>query len=375
MGSNRQKKKKSKKSNKKPIEIKNKETATAVFENSGQVEDETLTTSDKKEQRTNRTGAILAILALMIPLVGVLLYYTRKWGRILPEGLKFQCLLHIIVIGIVSTFSIIVLIDIVIIVWADLKRYDVLWYDKKSIKEVDYDSDLKYNNLLLDLKIFGFGFLFFAFSTIYLWLIYEVETIALKVVLGVVYVFLAISLAVLLCTDAKKRLVTQKKQWRSSIRLLVPKFVIAASIVIGTVVCSWFEVPQVIRANNSSEGIVIVDNYGVFPGDVITIKILKNKDTVFLKDVSGTELEQAKEMVIHNIDLKGEEPTKYIFLDEQNNYNRYVFDLRDVDLDEGNYNYEISVSKYNTKVILINEFSKDKDGRFVFAQPSLERKY
>ncbi len=248
-------------------------------------------------------------------------------------------------------------------------------YGQADKRTVNNDSDVKYNTLLSDLKNFLYGFIILLLLFSLYALLYETEQIVWRVLLGIAFVFLIISLIIALREHVKKRIKNQKKKRQGKFSSLLPKYLIAVAIVVVTVFYSWFEVKQVIEVDNSNEGVITIDNYGVFLGEKITIEILQGNDAVFCKDVSGSEFEKAEEVIIHSIKLGNGEPIKYVPLEKQNDYRRYVFNLNNIELEEGDYRYRISVSKYNAKVILMSEFTKVQDDNYIFAKPSLEKEY
>ena len=328
------------------------------------------TDDDKKERRLNRSGAILAIVALMVPLIGVLLHFSLKIGRILPTKSEYLSLVHIILIVILTTLSLVVLFDVIVYIWVDLKRYDLL----ADYTECDAESDKKYSGLIVEFKICLWVLALFLLSLYPFIIIYSGEAVAIKVAMAAVFLLIL----VLFFIESLRKIKSSRGIWKKigidSIGAFAIKVIFSFAIAVGAIMISWAGETQVIDISNSIFGEVTIDNYGISPADTVSIKIMQEDSDIFLKDVSGSELTFAGEKAYHNLLFGGEKEMTFVFFDEQKAHYRYVMDLREMRLKDGKYRYVISVSKYNKTVTLINEFEKNGDS-FIFTTSSQQGKY
>ena len=325
--------------------------------------------AEKEQRRTTRLGAIIAIIAVIGTICAFLFKMTISSLNVWSEKGVIYWYLQALFSFALST-SVIIFIDIVLYVISDLKRYNML---DQNYKQYDQESDNRYMYLLSDFRIYTIMIIFVFILSIPLFAIYGEESqkwsgILVSCLCAVVVIVLVVQWVKHKSKEEIKRILLKVGgkivEW---IFVALLCFTISATFIVNN--------KATISVSYNADGIVEICNTSAESYNGLDIEIY-NMDggIIYTESVEKEKLLFAREDKYVNNEVDGEKVAEGILINSECLYWKYVFDLKEVINESGEYCVSITVHQDGKSAFLINSLSVENK-EYIFAKDSMEKDY
>lgn len=346
-----------------------KEIAIYITQENGGCEEVKQNQSDWEHRRTTRLGAILAIIAVIGALGTIVLKLTMGFLNIWSQNgfiyWYFQTLFSMTL-----SMIVIMVINIVQFVLADLRRYNIL---DCNYKHYDEKSDAAYLLLLSDFKIY-IRILFILFTLIIpLSVLYSEKS---QRWIGImVSGVLIVAVAILFIDWIRHKSIEEIKQGVVPVWIKIAKLVFTGLIcyIVGTAFV--INGKETIHINYSTNGYVEIDNTSSTNYDELKIEIFdKNDKLIYNESINKSKLLFAREekYIINEVDEN--KIVEGLSLGSELLHWKYVFDLASKVEDVGQYYIAITVNQGTKRVVVENMFNVVNND-YTFAKSSIDKDY
>ena len=266
--------------------------------------------------------------------------------------------------------SVIIFIDIVLYVISDLKRYNTL---DQNYKQYDQESDNRYMYLLSDFRIYTIMIIFVFILSIPLSAIYGEESqkwsgILVSCLCAVVGIVLVVHWVKHKSKEEIKRILLKVggkiAEWMF-VALLC--FTISAIFIVNN--------KATISVSYNADGIVEICNTSAENYNGLDIEIWNmDGEKIYTESVEKEKLLFAREDKYVNNEVEGEKVAEGILINSECLYWKYMFDLKEVINESGEYCVSITVYQDGKSAFLINSLSVENK-EYIFAKDSMEKDY
>ena len=266
--------------------------------------------------------------------------------------------------------SVIIFIDIVLYVISDLKRYNML---DQNYKQYDQESDNRYMYLLSDFRIYTIMIIFVFILSIPLSAIYGEESqkwsgILVSCLCAVVVIVLAVQWIKHKSKEEIKRILLKVggkiAEWMFVVLLC---FTISAIFVVNN--------KATISVSYNADGIVEICNTSAESYNGLDIEIWNmDGEKIYTESVEKEKLLFAREDKYVNNEVDGEKVAEGILINSECLHWKYMFDLKKVINESGEYCVSITVHQDGKSAFLINSLSVENK-EYIFAKDSMEKDY
>lgn len=354
------------------MQVENQQEVLGVDVDKNQVENQQeilVDAAEKEQRRTTRLGAIIAIVAVIGTLCAFLFKMTISSLNVWSEQGVMYWYLQALFSFALST-SVIIFIDIVLYVISDLKRYNTL---DQNYKQYDQESDNRYMYLLSDFRIYTIMIIFVFILSIPLSAIYGEESQKWSGIL-----------VSCLCAVVGIVLVVQwvKHKSKEEIKRILLK--------VGGKIAEWmfvallcFTISTIFIVNNkatisvsyNADGIVEICNTSAENYNGLDIEIWNmDGEKIYTESVEKEKLLFAREDKYVNNEVEGEKVAEGILINSECLHWKYMFDLKEVINESGEYCVSITVHQDGKSAFLINSLSVENK-EYIFAKDSMEKDY
>lgn len=325
--------------------------------------------AEKEQRRTTRLGAIIAIVAVIGTLCAFLFKMTISSLNVWSEQGVMYWYLQALFSFALST-SVIIFIDIVLYVISDLKRYNTL---DQNYKQYDQESDNRYMYLLSDFRIYTIMIIFVFILSIPLSAIYGEESqkwsgILVSCLCAVVGIVLVVQWVKHKSKEEIKRILLKVGEkiveW-----LLVALFcfTISAIFIVNN--------KATISVSYNADGIVEICNTSAENYNGLDIEIWNmDGEKIYTESVEKEKLLFAREDKYVNNEVEGEKVAEGILINSECLHWKYMFDLKEVINESGEYCVSITVHQDGKSAFLMNSLSAENK-KYIFAKYSMEKDY
>lgn len=325
--------------------------------------------AEKEQRRTTRLGAIIAIVAVIGTLCAFLFKMTISSLNVWSEQGVMYWYLQVLFSFALST-SVIIFIDIVLYVISDLKRYNTL---DQNYKQYDQESDNRYMYLLSDFRIYTIMIIFVFILSIPLSAIYGEESqkwsgILVSCLCAVVGIVLVVQWVKHKSKEEIKRILLKVggkiAEWMF-VALLC--FTISAIFIVNN--------KATISVSYNADGIVEICNTSAENYNGLDIEIWNmDGEKIYTESVEKEKLLFAREDKYVNNEVEGEKVAEGILINSECLHWKYMFDLKEVINEAGEYCVSITVHQDGKSAFLINSLSVENK-EYIFAKDSMEKDY
>ena len=325
--------------------------------------------AEKEQRRTTRLGAIIAIVAVIGTLCAFLFKMTISSLTVWSEQGVMYWYLQALFSFALST-SVIIFIDIVLYVISDLKRYNTL---DQNYKQYDQESDNRYMYLLSDFRIYTIMIIFVFILSIPLSAIYGEESqkwsgILVSCLCAVVGIVLVVQWVKHKSKEEIKRIFLKVggkiAEWMF-VALLC--FAISAIFIVNN--------KATISVSYNADGIVEICNTSAENYNGLDIEIWNmDGEKIYTESVEKEKLLFAREGKYVNNEVEGEKVAEGILINSECLHWKYMFDLKEVINESGEYCVSITVHQDGKSAFLINSLSVENK-EYIFAKDSMEKDY
>ena len=325
--------------------------------------------AEKEQRRTTRLGAIIAIVAVIGTLCAFLFKMTISSLNVWSEQGVMYWYLQALFSFALST-SVIIFIDIVLYVISDLKRYNTL---DQNYKQYDQGSDNRYMYLLSDFRIYTIMIIFVFILSIPLSAIYGEESqkwsgILVSCLCAVVGIVLVVQWVKHKSKEEIKRILLKVggkiAEWMF-VALLC--FTISAIFIVNN--------KATISVSYNADGIVEICNTSAENYNGLDIEIWNmDGEKIYTESVEKEKLLFAREDKYVNNEVEGEKVAEGILINSECLHWKYMFDLKEVINESGEYCVSITVHQDGKSAFLINSLSVENK-EYIFAKDSMEKDY
>ena len=325
--------------------------------------------AEKEQRRTTRLGAIIAIIAVIGTICAFLFKMTISSLNVWSEKGVIYWYLQALFSFALST-SVIIFIDIVLYVISDLKRYNML---DQNYKQYDLESDNRYMYLLSDFRIYTIMIIFVFILSIPLFAIYGEESqkwsgILVSCLCAVVVIVLVVQWVKHKSKEEIKRILLKVGgkivEW---IFVALLCFTISATFIVNN--------KATISVSYNADGIVEICNTSAESYNGLDIEIRNmDEEKIYTESVEKEKLLFAREDKYVNNEVDGEKVAEGILINSECLYWKYVFDLKEVINESGEYCVSITVHQDGKSAFLINSLSVENK-EYIFAKDSMEKDY
>ena len=265
--------------------------------------------------------------------------------------------------------AIFIVLDIILYVMADLKRYNVL--DEKY-EDYDKESDIKYATMIKDFKI--------VLGTILseLYLLFLISGFSQKNIEGlfgfIVGLVLLVIVIVVFIEKLIKRKIGWKKIWDITKRLAILGVILAITLYIELVlICSRCGKVDVIF---DEQGNIVIQNSIDEEFGKGTLRIYdENGGVVTEIDITEDVILQAKTSTGQTLkNNKGDEIGKTQKIPGEMLYWKYQYNINNLKLEDGKYSVRIEIVQKQRDVCIINMFEIN-NSKYYFGTNSIEKEY
>lgn len=266
--------------------------------------------------------------------------------------------------------SVIIFIDIVLYVISDLKRYNTL---DQNYKQYDQESDNRYMYLLSDFRIYTIMIIFVFILSIPLSAIYGEESqkwsgILVSCLCAVVGIVLVVQWVKHKSKEEIKRILLKVggkiAEWMF-VALLC--FTISAIFIVNN--------KATISVSYNADGIVEICNTSAENYNGLDIEIWNmDGEKIYTESVEKEKLLFAREGKYVNNEVEGEKVAEGILINSECLHWKYMFDLKEVINESGEYCVSITVHQDGKSAFLINSLSVENK-EYIFAKDSMEKDY
>lgn len=325
--------------------------------------------AEKEQRRTTRLGAIIAIVAVIGTICAFLFKMTISSLNVWSERGIIYWYLQVLFSFALST-SVIIFIDIVLYVISDLKRYNML---DQNYKQYDQESDNRYMYLLSDFRIYTIMIIFVFILSIPLSAIYGEESqkwsgILTSCLCAVVVIVLVVQWVKHKSKEEIKRILLKVggkiAEWMF-VALLC--FTISAIFIVNN--------KATISVSYNADGIVEICNTSAESYNGLDIEIWNTDgEKIYTESVEKEKLLFAREDKYINNEVDGEKVAEGILINSECLHWKYMFDLKEVINESGEYCVSITVHQDGKSAFLINSLSVENK-EYIFAKDSMEKDY
>ena len=332
-------------------------------------EESNVSICDIPSRRDSRLGSIIGIIAIMVTLCSVLFRCTKAVMSAVPEsGYAYYIMLWSIFLTSLSS-AIFIVLDIILYVMADLKRYNVL--DEKY-EDYDKESDIKYATMIKDFKIV-LGTILSELSLLFL-----ISGFSQKNIEGlfgfIVGLVLLVIVIVVFIEKLIKRKISWKKIWDITKRLAILGVILAITLYIELVlICSRCGKVDVIF---DEQGNILIQNSIDEEFGKGTLRIYdENGGVVTEIDITEDVILQAKTSTGQTLkNNKGDEIGKTQKIPGEMLYWKYQYNINNLKLEDGKYSVRIEIVQKQRDVCIINMFEIN-NSKYYFGTNSIEKEY
>lgn len=327
--------------------------------------------AEKEQRRTARLGAVIPIVAVIGTLCTFLFEMTVSSLNVWPKQGIMYWYLHVLFSFALSTV-VIIFLDIVLYVINDLKRYNTL---DRYCKQYDQKSDDQYMHLLNDFKIYTIMLICVFILSIPLFASYqkgsqkwvEILVFCLCVFAGVVFVVQWVKYRSK--GEIKKILLIVVKTIGKGMLVAIFCYITSAIFVLNN--------KATISVSYNAEGIVEVCNTSAEGYKGLDIEIWNmDEGTIYTESIKEEKLLFAREDTYINNEVDGKKVSEGILINGECLHWKYLFDLKKVINESGEYYVSITVHQDNKSANLINSLSVDVENKeYIFAKDSMDKDY
>ena len=325
--------------------------------------------AEKEQRRTTRLGAIIAIVAVIGTICAFLFKMTISSLNVWSERGVIYWYLQALFLFALST-SVIIFIDIVLYVISDLKRYNML---DQNYKQYDQESDNRYMYLLSDFRIYTIMIIFVFILSIPLSAIYGEESQKWSGIL--VSCLCAVVGIVLVVQWVKHKSKEEIKRILLKVGGKIAKWMIVALLCFTISAIFIVNNKATISVSYNVDGIVEICNTSAESYNGLDIEIW-NMDgkKIYTESVEKEKLLFAREDKYVNNEVDGEKVAEGILINSECLHWKYMFDLKEVINESGEYCVSITVHQDGKSAFLINSLSVENK-EYIFAKDSMEKDY
>lgn len=324
---------------------------------------------DRANRRDVRLGTIIGIVAILVTFCSVLFRYTKSVIAFWPESGYIYYILIWSILLIPLSATLIICVDIVFYVIADLNRYNL---ENEEYQKYDKESDIKYSLMINDFKIMLGVF------CVWIIVIAIINAFYQRSVGSIIYGVLTTSILVLGGIFLIKKIacgeVKREKVWDVFKRL----------VVLIIMVCFVLLVVITLVTNNSAKADIIFDENGdivienAIDEDFGTVSLSVKDDGGHLidrKDVLAEDVLQARESTGRRIkNNNGEEIGKALGIPGELLYWKYRYRTNELELSDGKYYVVIEIVQEKRTVKIINMFEL-RDSIYIFCKDAIHKEY
>lgn len=325
--------------------------------------------AEKEQRRTTRLGAIIAIVAVIGTICAFLFKMTISSLNVWSERGVIYWYLQALFLFALST-SVIIFIDIVLYVISDLKRYNML---DQNYKQYDQESDNRYMYLLSDFRIYTIMIIFVFILSIPLSAIYGEESQKWSGILA--SCLCAVVVIVLVVQWVKHKSKEEIKRILLKVGGKIAKWMFVALLCFTIGAIFIVNNKATISVSYNADGIVEICNTSAESYNGLDIEI-RNMDgeKIYTESVEKEKLLFAREDKYVNNEVDGEKVAEGILINSECLHWKYMFDLKEVINESGEYCVSITVHQDGKSAFLINSLSVENKEYF-FAKDSMEKDY
>ena len=325
--------------------------------------------AETEQRRTTRLGAIIAIVAVIGTICAFLFKVTIRSLNVWSEQGVIYWYLQIL-FSFALSISVIIFIDIVLFVISDLKRYNML---NENYKQYDQESDKRYMHLLNDFRIYTIMITFIAILSIPLSIIYGEKS---QKWIGILSTGLClVSGSVFGMQWAKHKSKEEIKRILLEIVGKIAKlvFVILFCFIISTIFIANNKATISVRYN--VDGMVEICNTSSENYNGLDIEI-RNMDEkiIYIESVEKEKLLYAQEDKYINNEVDGEKVAEGMLINNECVHWKYIFDLKEVINESGEYYVLITVHQDGKSAFLMNSLFVE-NRKYTFAKDCMEKEY
>ena len=325
--------------------------------------------AEKEQRRTTRLGAIIAIVAVIGTICAFLFKMTISSLNVWSERGVIYWYLQALFLFALST-SVIIFIDIVLYVISDLKRYNML---DQNYKQYDQESDNRYMYLLSDFRIYTIMIIFAFILSIPLSAIYGEESQKWSGILG--SCLCAVVVIVLVVQWVKHKSKEEIKRILLKVGGKIAKWMIVALLCFTISAIFIVNNKATISVSYNADGIVEICNTSAESYNGLDIEIWNmDGEKIYTESVEKEKLLFAREDKYVNNEVDGEKVAEGILINSECLHWKYMFDLKEVINESGEYCVSITVHQDGKSAFLINSLSVENK-EYIFAKDSMEKDY
>lgn len=322
---------------------------------------------EKKENRRSiRSGTIIAILAILGTICAVLYKMTRNVIGIWPEKGNIYYYYAWILLLVPLGATVQILIEIVLFITEDVKRYNIL---DEQYEKYDEMSDKKYYSIISD---FNFFMVFIAF------IVLLCIPVALFMYEGY-FKYVYIGVCIMLCVVGIHSLILKKRVLINNIILIIKKvlcLMLTCFVTYVFIILSLANKTANLEVNYQDDGTVVINNRSNENFGSLTISVYSDTEGLISEDsIQKQELLFAKELkhLTTKNDIGKEIGSARVYGGETL-YWKYQYRIGKLDLKSGTHIILITIRQDDRRVEIMNEF-KISNGKYIYGQDLIEKKY
>lgn len=321
--------------------------------------------NDVEQRRVNRTGTILAIIALVGTLLLFLFKITINALNIWSAKSIIYRLAQIVFVSILSSVIWIIL-DIILYIIKDMKRNNVI--DEKH-KLYDTESDERYAVLIKDIEVYFIINLIM--GAICVPVIEENENKIIFLFIIVIYAFVLAVSIILFNHGYKKSDITQLiYRVGKLVGLSLVIYVICLEVILA-------KKHNEINVNFAVDGTVTIENVAVGNYDSMQVNLYDSMgNELYSRLIQNDEVLVAREFKTKESLQNRYSSMNAILIDSEYIYNKYSYNIGDDDICDENLKYYIEIIIYSEteNVVLLNSFYC-RNERYYYAKDYMEKQY
>lgn len=325
--------------------------------------------AEKEQRRTTRLGAIIAIVAVIGTICAFLFKMTISSLNVWSEQGVIYWYLQALFSFALST-SVIIFIDIVLYVISDLKRYNTL---DRNYKQYDQESDNRYMYLLNDFRIYTIMLFFVFILSIPLSAIYGEESQKWSgILVSCLCAFIGI---VLVAQWVKHKSKEEIKRFLLKVGGKITEWMFVALFCFTISAIFIVNNKATISVSYNADGIVEICNTSAENYNGLDIEIWNmDGEIIYTESVEKEKLLFAQEDKYVNNEVDGEKVAEGILINSECLHWKYMFNLKEVINESGEYCVSIIVHQDGKSAFLINSLSVENK-EYIFAKDSMEKDY
>lgn len=324
---------------------------------------------DKASRRDARLGTIISIIAILAAFCSLLFRCTKSVITVFPESGYLYYILMWSIFLIPLSATVLICLDIILYVIADLNRYNV---KDEHYKDYDKESDNKYSSMINDFKIMLGVFI------VVVYLMAMLDSISQKNIGGVFTVIIGVSLFVVAMIKLIVKIVRKEIVWKKIGDIIQRLFVLLVImlIILAFVWALISSKPANVDVTFDEKGNIVIENAIDEDFGSASLCIFDEADCL-IKKVNITEdaVLRAKESTGQRLkNNNGDEIGMAQKLSREMLYWKYQYNINELELADGKYCVMIDIIQNQRTVRIANMFEVDNTV-FSFGRNSIYKEY